>query len=68
MSDQDETLNIVADVVRVVVLALASAARSDMGAVADAMKGLGASPQFDPKARKILTALAQEFDLLRSPE
>lgn len=67
MSDQDQTLNIVSDVLRAVVLSLASAARSDMGAVADALEGLGTSPQFDPKARKMLAQLAQEFEVLRSP-
>ena len=66
MSEQDETLNIVLDVLRGVVLSLASATRSDMGDVADAMAALGASPQFDPKARQMLAHLAKEFAPLRS--
>lgn len=63
---QNETLNIVADILRAVVFSLASASRSDMGEIADAMEGLSSSPQFDPKATAVLKQLAAEFGQLRS--
>lgn len=65
-SSQNETLNIVADIMRAVVLSLASATRSDMGEVADTLEALSASPQFDPKAKKVLATLAAEWKPLRS--
>lgn len=65
---QNETLNIVADVLRATVVSIASAGKLDMGQIADAMEGLSSSPQFEPKAKQILRALASEFAELRSPD
>ena len=66
MSDQDETHKIFLDVIRAVVISMASATRSDMGEVIDVIKGLSASPQFDPKARQMLELLAKEWEPMRS--
>jgi hypothetical protein len=68
MSEQDETLNIVLDFMRGVVISLASATNADMGKIVDAMAGLSESPQFNPKASAMLAHLAKEWEPLRSPK